>query len=351
MATRLPVSVVCLLLSAAPCFGQRLPANVTPAALRHPRRAEPRGGGFRRRRTNQGHAREAVRRHRAERRRDRVRDRVDRRRRPDAACARVARCREGAGDAHRPGGDSSGTRGHRHQVPRHPERSASGLLPEQGEQPALCGHAARSDRREADVPLVRRAGVQSDVRADGDHRRRRPRDFERRGRLRYARAGRRQAHGHVRYDAEDVDVPRGAGGRRLRVFVRDGRGHSASRLRDARQEGPDRLCARSRRRTSSRYFNRYYAIKYPFKKLDVVAVPGFRRGRDGEHRGHLLSRDAPARRPAVGLGEAEKGHRRGARARNRPPVVRQSRDDAVVGRHLAERGVRDLDGEPSRSKR
>ncbi len=30
MATRLPVSVVCLLLSAAPCFGQRLPANVTP---------------------------------------------------------------------------------------------------------------------------------------------------------------------------------------------------------------------------------------------------------------------------------------------------------------------------------
>jgi aminopeptidase N len=30
MATRLPVSVVCLLLSAVPCFGQRLPANVTP---------------------------------------------------------------------------------------------------------------------------------------------------------------------------------------------------------------------------------------------------------------------------------------------------------------------------------
>ena len=39
-----------------------------------------------------------------------------------------------------------------------------------------------------------------------------------------------------------------------------------------------------------------------------------------------------------------------ARARDGAPVVRRSRDDGVVGRHLAERGVRDLDGRTSRSR-
>ena len=39
-----------------------------------------------------------------------------------------------------------------------------------------------------------------------------------------------------------------------------------------------------------RYFNRYFAIKYPFEKLDIVAVPDFSAGRDGKHRRDRLPR-------------------------------------------------------------
>ena len=92
------------------------------------------------------------------------------------------------------------------------------------------------------------------------------------------------------------------------------------------------------------YYNRYYSIKYPFKKLDIVAVPDFAAGAMENTGRHLLSRDAAARR-ARRLGRRPQGHRRGARARDRAPVVRRSRDDAVVGRHLAERGLRQLDDE------
>ena len=91
--------------------------------------------------------------------------------------------------------------------------------------------------------------------------------------------GRRQAHGHVRHDAEDVDVPRGARGRRLRVqrpATVDGIPVRICATPD--KKAPDRLRPRGRRRRSCAYFNRYYAIKYPFKKLDVVAVPDFAAG-------------------------------------------------------------------------
>ncbi len=54
---------------------------------------------------------------------------------------------------------------------RHPERRAARALSEQGEQPALRGHAARGDRRAPHVPVVRRAGVQGDLRAHRGHRR------------------------------------------------------------------------------------------------------------------------------------------------------------------------------------
>ena len=233
------------------CYRQLLLRPAAPrqrhaGTLRHPRRAESRDGGFRRPvriKVTLAKPSAAIVLNAAEIEFGTVTVTAAGRTQP---AARLARRREGAGDAHRPAGDSRRPRRHRDQVPRHPERSAARPLPEQGQQPALRGHAARGDRREADVPVVRRARPQSHVLADGHHRRRRPRDLERRGRLRHARARRRQAHGHVRHDAEDVHVPRGAGGRRLRVFGRDGRGHPDSCLRDARQEGPDRLRARRR---------------------------------------------------------------------------------------------------------
>ncbi len=74
--------------------------------------------------------------------------------------------------------------------------------------------------------------------------------------------------------------------------------------------------------------------------------PRFRRRRDGEHRGDLLSRDRSARRDATARrSRTRKTHRVGPRARDGAPMVRRSRHDAVVGRHLAERRLRDVDGE------
>ena len=72
---------------------------------------------------------------------------------------------------------------------------------------------------------------------------------------------------------------------------------------------------------------------------------GLRGGRDGERRRDLLSRVVPARgsEERVDVGR-RRPWRVGARARDGAPVVRRPRHDAVVGRHLAERGVRELDG-------
>ena len=50
-----------------------------------------------------------------------------------------------------------------------------------------------------------------------------------------------------------------------------------------------------------RYYNKYYDVKYPFKKLDIVARAGFRRRRDGEHRRDFLSGDGPSCRPEGAL--------------------------------------------------
>jgi aminopeptidase N/puromycin-sensitive aminopeptidase len=65
-----------------------------------------------------------------------------------------------------------------------------------------------------------------------------------------------------------------------------------------------------------RYYDRYYSIKYPFKKLDVLAVPDFAAGAM-ENTAAIFYRE----------------------------MVRRSGDDEVVGRHLAERGLRQLDGD------
>ena len=86
----------------------------------------------------------------------------------------------------------------------------------------------------------------------------------------------------------------------------------------------------------------YFGIEYPYDKLDILAVPG--KGGAMENAGAITFGErlvlfdettAPARAaPRLRV-------RHGARAR--APVVRRPRDDAVVGRHLAQRGVRDLD--------
>ena len=97
--------------------------------------------------------------------------------------------------------------------------------------------------------------------------------------------------------------------------------------------------------TILRYYNKYYAVKYPFRKLDVVAVPDFAAGAMENTARNLLSRDAAACGSQDRVGQARARTSRGAGTRDGAPVVRRSRHDAMVGRHLVERGVCQLDGD------
>ena len=90
----------------------------------------------------------------------------------------------------------------------------------------------------------------------------------------------RSAHGQLRPDDEDVDVPRGLHHR----AVRGDRGDRRRRRAAARR------LSRSATRTSPahaleagafalRYFSEYFDIPYPGDKLDIVAIPDFCRAR------------------------------------------------------------------------
>ena len=99
------------------------------------------------------------------------------------------------------------------------------------------------------------------------------------------------------------------------------------------------------------FYNRYYSIKYPFEKLDVVAVPDFAAGAM-ENTAAIFYREvdllADSKTASVANVQADLG---GAGARDGAPVVRRSRHDAVVGRPVAERRIRDLDGKASARRR
>ena len=96
--------------------------------------------------------------------------------------------------------------------------------------------------------------------------------------VRYARARSGTAHGQVRHHAEDVDVSGGAGRRRLRVHLgpRPTASPFASARRPTRNTSPGFALEAAQQQLA--FYNRYYSIKYPFKKLDVVAVPDFAAG-------------------------------------------------------------------------
>ena len=88
----------------------------------------------------------------------------------------------------------------------------------------------------------------------------------------------------------------------------------------------------------------YFGIPYPFDKLDNVAAPDFWAGAM-ENAGLIVYRDSlmfPDENSAVGASPGVLGRQR---ARTRAPVVRRSRHHALVGRHLAQRRLRHLDGQ------
>ena len=155
---------------------------------------------------------------------------------------------------------------------------------------------------------------------------------------------------HVRDHAEDVVVSGRDGGRRLQVPRGRRRRHAHPHLRDAGQEGADAHRARFRR-ADPEVLRPYFAIKYPFGKLDIVAVPDFAAGAM-ENTAAIFYRETDLLADSEGgLGGHAQEHRVGAGARDGAPVVRRSRHDAVVGRHLAERRVRHLDGQNAAGRR
>ena len=87
---------------------------------------------------------------------------------------------------------------------------------------------------------------------------------------------------------------------------------------------------------------RWFGIAHPYEKLDHIAIPltvGFAMENAG-----LITYGAPTLLAKPGGDVAKVPTRRGEhrRARDRAPVVRQSGEPDVVGRPLAQRGVRDL---------
>jgi aminopeptidase N len=92
-----------------------------------------------------------------------------------------------------------------------------------------------------------------------------------------------------------------------------------------------------------KFFNEYYGIKYPFGKLDIIAFPDFAAGAM-ENAGAITFRE-PRCSPIPSAPRSATRRKTSPRdlARDRAPVVRRPRDDEVVGRHLAERRLRDVD--------
>ena len=95
------------------------------------------------------------------------------------------------------------------------------------------------------------------------------------------------------------------------------------------------------------YLQRVLHHQLPVRKTRHAGGARLRRERDGEHRGDLLPRDAPCSPTARPRRSPRARTSPRRRARGGPSVVRQSRHHAVVGRPVAERGLRDLDGNPS----
>ena len=178
-----------------------------------------------------------------------------------------------------------------------------------------------------------------------DDRRARYCDLERRADLGYAGARAGQAHRRVRDDAKPMSTYLVA------LLVGD------FTCRDSKAgPTPVRVCSTPDKKaltgfaleaavTGARVLRRLLRHPVSVRQAGHRRRAGLRRRRHGEHRRDHVPRRVPARRSGPRLARDQEDDRRRDVARDRAPVVRRSRHHEVVGRHLAERGLRHLDGE------
>ncbi len=128
-------------------------------------------------------------------------------------------------------------------------------------------------------------------------------------------------------------------------------GRRADHRRARTGQGAPRATSLSRPHAHSiRFFTEWFEIPYPAAKLDLIALPDFAMGAM-ENLGCVTFRESallvdPAH---ASLAELQPG-RSGGRPRDRPHVVRGPRDDALVGRNLAQRGLRHSHGDHVRGR-
>ena len=204
---------------------------------------------------------------------------------------------------------SQGPGHHPDRLYRHPQRQAPRLLSEPRQRPQVRRESDGSDRRAARVSVVRRTGLQGDLRHLADDRRGGPCHLERPPGLRHTGAGAGQAHGDLRADAEDVHLSRGAAGGRFRLPRRQRGRHSDSRLLHARQAGPHGVCAHGRRAAGG-VLQQVLRHPLPVRKARHHRRAGLRRRRDGECRRDHVPRAHAAGRRGDRLGR--RPHRGGA---------------------------------------
>ena len=211
-----------------------------------------------------------------------------------------------------------------------------------GQARADARDAAGTHRRALGLSGIRRAVVSRELRDHGH------RAVGLRSRLQHAgQVARRAGCGDalaICADAADADLSRGGRGRAVRRARRQRGRHSAAHPDGKGQEG-GRALRDGRHQEGAAVLPR--VLRRPLRAAQARPDRRPRRPqrRDGRLGPHLLQRARPALRSRKELDRDQAGCLRGDRARNRAPVVRQPGDGGVLGRDLAQRSVRDVDGE------
>ena len=206
-------------------------------------------------------------------------------------------------------------------------------------------HPVRGARRAPLLPLLGRAAIPHPLRSQR-HRAGRPERGQQHAGGRPRGPARRQQHRHLPHHAGDVELSAVPRGRRVRPDH-----HHRRRHRDRHRHPP------RRRRAGPLGAGKLGADPALVQRLFRHALPAAQARqcrrprqqpvlrRDGELGRDLLVREHPAGRPGDHQRGAAPGDLRGRRPRDRPPMVRRPRHHGLVGRSVAQRGLRLVDGD------